>query len=134
MSFQFFVAASFCCLLIGCDSTSNLAITRGTPSAARINATESITLATGSATPTIVFQFATSALPAMIANDPGPKLVLGGRPVALSVVPYVGWLVAIQPPQTVPPSPDLSGNTTLLFQTASGSSQLVDVHLTVQQR
>lgn len=113
--------------LSGCDSMTQLTTSNAVSSAPTVNATENI--ASGSAAPTITFVFPASSLPSGLTSGPNPKVVLGGKPVSLGAGPN-GSFIAPLPPQTVPPSTDLNGNTVLVYQTDSGS-QLIRTHLTV---
>lgn len=127
MTQKFLLAALACLSFAGCDSSATQTITRGLPVAATIQATENITVASGSTT--ISFAFPQAALPQAVVSGAHPRVVLGGRPAALTAGPN-GTLIASLPPQTPLPTPDLNGNTVLLFQSDAGS-QLVEVHLTV---
>ncbi|HEY9855571.1 MAG TPA: hypothetical protein V6D05_07530 [Stenomitos sp.] len=130
MTHKFLIAAALAGLAVtGCDSSVQQTVTRGLPVASTVNAVENITTASGSTT--ITFAFPQAALPQAVVTGSHPKVVLGGRPAALMTGPS-GTLIASLPPQTPPPTPDLNGNTVLLFQSDAGS-QLVEVHLTVNR-
>lgn len=130
MTHKYLIAAAVAALsAAGCDSSVQQTVTRGLPVAPTVQAVETITTASGSTT--ITFAFPKASLPAAVVAGARPRVVLGGRPTSLSAGP-ADTLVASLPPQTPPPTPDLNGNTVLLFQSDAGS-RLVEVHLTVQR-
>lgn len=130
MTHKFLIAAALAGLALnGCDSSVQQSVTRGLPVAPTVNAVETITTASGSTT--ITFAFPQASLPQAVVTGAHPKVVLGGRPATLLAGP-AGTLLATLPPQTPPPTPDLAGNTVLLFQ-SDAASQYVAVHLTVNR-
>lgn len=130
MTHKFLIAAAFAGLaLTGCDSSVQQTATRGLAVAPTVEAVENVATASGSTT--ITFAFPQASLPQDVVTGAHPRVVLGGRPAALMAGPG-GTLVASLPPQTPPPTPDLTGHAVLLFQ-SDAASRLVEVHLTVNR-
>ncbi|HEY9765372.1 MAG TPA: hypothetical protein V6C82_03370 [Chroococcales cyanobacterium] len=116
-------------LTVGCDSMSQMTVKRSAPLFSQIEATESIAVVGSNLA--ITFLFAKDALPPEILSNPNPRVMLGGHPVPLTSS-GAAQVQASLPPQTVPPTPDLNGNTVLLFQ-SDGGSRTVSTHLKVQR-